>query len=166
MYSDLVGYQTSDIGLLWTSITQTMNPSPPSPLVDALQCHDGRRVQAKDEAAAHAMERVLFVPERDGFRSPCRSPRQGRTGECGSGCKDGLRWWHSSPRFFRAALPPMHHETVSFTGRVDGALIMAWRGMPFLQARFLGGVWPIALIFGCKGFRLASRLFSGQVPSG
>ena len=73
VYSELVGYQTSDIGLLWTSITQTMNPSPPSPLVDALQCHDGRRVQAKDEAAAHAMERVLFVPERDGLARGVRA---------------------------------------------------------------------------------------------
>ena len=32
--------------------------------VDALQRHDGRLVQAKDEAAAHALGRVLFVPER------------------------------------------------------------------------------------------------------
>ena len=33
VYSDLVGYQASDIRLLWTIITQTMNPPPPSPLV-------------------------------------------------------------------------------------------------------------------------------------
>ena len=34
--------------------------------VAALQRHTGRRVQAKDEAAAHAMQRVLFVPEQGG----------------------------------------------------------------------------------------------------
>ena len=33
VYSDRVGHQTSDIRLLWTAITQTINPPPPSPLV-------------------------------------------------------------------------------------------------------------------------------------
>ena len=33
VYSDQVGHQTSDIRLLWTAITQTINPAPPSPLV-------------------------------------------------------------------------------------------------------------------------------------
>ena len=32
MYSDLVRYQTSDIKLLWTTITQTINPPPHPPL--------------------------------------------------------------------------------------------------------------------------------------
>ena len=32
VYSDLVGYQTSDIRLLWTIITQTINPPPHPPL--------------------------------------------------------------------------------------------------------------------------------------
>ena len=36
--------------------------------VDALQ-----RLQAKDEAAVHAMERVLFVPERDGWARGVRA---------------------------------------------------------------------------------------------
>ena len=33
VYSDQVGHQTSDIRLLWTAITQTINPPPPPPLV-------------------------------------------------------------------------------------------------------------------------------------
>ena len=33
VYIDLVDYQISDIRLLWTVITQTINPPPPSPLV-------------------------------------------------------------------------------------------------------------------------------------
>ena len=41
--------------------------------VDTLQRHDGRRVQAKDEGAAHAMERVLFVPEPDGSAKGVRA---------------------------------------------------------------------------------------------
>ena len=42
-------------------------------IVDVLQRHDGRRVQAKDEGAAHAMERVLFAPERDGSAKGIRA---------------------------------------------------------------------------------------------
>ena len=35
-------------------------------VVEALERHTGRQVQAKDEAAAHAMQRVFFVPEQAG----------------------------------------------------------------------------------------------------
>ena len=41
--------------------------------MDALQCPDGRRVQAEDVAAEHAMERVLFVPEHDGLAKGVRA---------------------------------------------------------------------------------------------
>ena len=41
--------------------------------VDVLQRHDGRRLQAKDEGAAHAMQCVLFVPERDGTAKGIRA---------------------------------------------------------------------------------------------
>ena len=34
--------------------------------VDALERHTGRQVQAKDEAASHAMQRVFFVLEQAG----------------------------------------------------------------------------------------------------
>ena len=34
--------------------------------VDALERHTGRQVKAKDEAAAHAVQRVFSVPEQAG----------------------------------------------------------------------------------------------------
>ena len=55
--------------------------------VDALQRHTGRRVQAKDEAAAHAMQRVLFVPELGG------STRGIRAAITQKGPDQGMRLW-------------------------------------------------------------------------
>ena len=67
--------------------------------VDAMRCHTGRHVQAKDEAAAHAMQRVFFVPEQVGSTRGVRAaitvqkPNRGPNWACGSGC--------SSPRLWR-----------------------------------------------------------------
>ena len=59
--------------------------------MDALQRPDGRRVQAEDEAAEHAMERVLFVPERDGLAKGVRASIT--TQKLKRGPDRGMRLW-------------------------------------------------------------------------